>query len=124
MKCICQLKKPDISTRSSYTFDQLEKSIKAIETLDNFSETLHGNLRRIRNEYIQNEHLLQSVLRELPALKESMNHQNAFIAHMNQNEQPLAEDILLSKQRLTDNSLKLMDGTCIWRIENVLQKMR
>lgn len=124
MKCICQLKKPDISTRSSYTFDQLEKSIKAIETLDNFSETLHGNLRRIRNEYIQNEHLLQSVLRELPALKESMDHQNAFIAHMNQNEQPLAEDILLSKQRLTDNSLKLMDGTCIWRIENVLQKMR
>ena len=124
MKCICQLKKPDISTRSSHTFDQLEKSIKAIETLDNFSETLHGNLQRIRNEYIQNEHLLQSVLRELPALKESMNHQNAFIAHMNQNEQPLAEDILLSKQRLTDNSLKLMDGTCIWRIENVLQKMR
>lgn len=124
MKCVNQLRKIELPPRSSYTSKQLEEIQTGVEMLNNTSNTLQADLQRVRREYIHHDHLLQLVLRDLPLLRKLMNDQNNSIAILNAMEQPIAQEILLSKQRLKDNYSKAIDGTFIWRIEDVQEKIR
>ena len=123
MECIRQLKGTNLLSQSSYTTDQFEETNKAMDELTTTSETLAENIQRLRNNYTRDRNLMELILRELSSLKQSTDNQDTSINHMHRHDAPLEQDMLITKQRLEENQMKLTDGIYIWRVDGIHERM-
>jgi hypothetical protein len=79
--------------------------------------------QRIKNESVHYENTLQLITRDLPKVKKSIEEQDAFIDGMKINQDSCDQDILFIKQNIDNIKLSSHDGTLIWKITNIKDKM-
>lgn len=106
------------------TYQQSNEIDEAIDAIVKSIETLDGDIRRVGREHSQSQTMLQSISEKLPTLAQSINEQNTFVDSLGPYQINLEQDIQLMKQAFNGLNAMSYDGTYIWRITDVHEKMR
>ncbi|CAF3080422.1 unnamed protein product, partial [Rotaria sp. Silwood2] len=102
---------------------QLQEIDEIIKVLLDGVETLNDDLQRLSNESVHHKNLLDSLTPNLSTLKISMEEQNRYLDGIKINQEVLQQDIESMTQKLNDMKTSSYDGTLMWKIINVQEKM-
>ncbi len=134
MNFILQLKsKSFISMGNHLTIDLPPTTVNVINLVEEFDDPITTLLagvdvisadgQRIKNECVHYENTLQLITRDSLKVKKSIDEQDAFIYGMKSNQGGCDQDILFIKQNIDNIKLSSHDGTFIWKITNIKDKM-
>ncbi|CAF3684994.1 unnamed protein product [Rotaria sp. Silwood1] len=102
---------------------QLQEFDEMINLLSGGIETLSDDIQRLFTESIRHKNVLDPLAQDIPILKISIQEQNAFLDGMKINQQVLQQDLASMEQKLNAMKASSYDGTFIWKITNVQEKM-
>ncbi|CAM4752082.1 unnamed protein product [Rotaria magnacalcarata] len=113
------------TTTESYNPDtiQFEELHGALNILVGGIEALANDAQRLSNESLQAQVTLQTLEEQLPGLKLSMEESNGFLQGVNCNLDILKQDFTSLQEKVNDLQCVSYDGTFIWKITNVKEKM-
>ena len=118
------------STTSSMTTTSNEnlsaqrlKIYETINILANGVQTLNDDTQRLSNDSIRLQTSIEALTQDFNALKLSIQEQSAFIEGIKPNQEILQQDVASLKQRVEDMQYVSYDGTLIWKITGVHEKM-
>jgi len=123
MNFIRQNRKRNLLQTRYLTANHLEEINETVNILSNGIETLDDDIRRLDIESGQCQNVLQPITNQFPILKKSIDEQNAFVDSMKPNQDNVERDISFMKQKLDEIKSVSYDGTYIWKITNVQEKM-
>ncbi|CAF1083017.1 unnamed protein product [Rotaria sordida] len=111
----------------SYTTEndriQLEEFYEMINLLSGGIETLNDDIQRLFIESISHKNGLDPLTKDLSILKVSIEEQNNFLDGVKMNQQVLEQDLASMEQKINDMKTSSYDGTFVWKITNVQEKM-
>ncbi len=84
---------------------------------------LNDDVQRLSTESIRYQHALQPLTQDFSKLKISIQEQNSFLDAMKVTQEVLQQDIESMRQKVNDIKTCSCDGTFIWRITNVQEKI-
>lgn len=96
---------------------------KIIDTFTEGIEVLNDDLQRLSDESLQQSQTVETMDRNTTILKTSCEESNAALNALNTNLTVLQQDCSSLKQKVEERQFTSYDGTLIWRIANVQQKM-
>ena len=102
---------------------QLQELHQTVAILSDSIETLNDDVTRLSSESIRYQNELDPCTEDLSTLKISTEEQNAFIDGIKLNQEMLQQDVASLEQKVNDMKSRSYDGTFIWRITNVHEKM-
>lgn len=123
MNFILQTRKKNLNQTTYFSTDQLQEIDRTINVLSTGIEVLNEDLKRIGNEYVQCQNKLLPVLQKLPMIKKSIDEENTFVDSMKPNQENIERDILSTTQKFNEIKTVSYDGTYIWKISNVQERM-
>jgi chromosome segregation ATPase len=103
--------------------NQLQEVNETIDILSGGVETLNEDIQRLKSEIFHRRNELQPVTQEFPILNKSIEEQNASIDGIKYNQDVLEQDIPSIKQKINDMRSTSHDGTFIWQISCVQEKI-
>ncbi|CAF4703091.1 unnamed protein product, partial [Rotaria sp. Silwood2] len=109
--------------RTHFDVNELEKISKTTNILLDNTKTLADELERLSIERNRIHNTLQSFIQESSILKKSIEEQNSSIDGIKFNEQISEQDLLSVEQKLNNMNLDPYDGTYLWKITNVQEKI-
>ncbi|CAF1209239.1 unnamed protein product [Rotaria magnacalcarata] len=86
-------------------------------------KALGNDGQRLNNQSLQAQITLQRLAEKLPGLKLSMEESNGFLQGVNCNLDILKQDFTSLQEKVNDLQCVSYDGTFIWKITNVKEKM-
>jgi len=96
---------------------------ETINILTGGIETLNDDIQQLSNESLQQSQLIETTEQNLAVLKLSCEESHANINALNINMTLLQQDCSSLKQKVEERQLVSYDGTFIWKITNVEEKM-
>jgi predicted nucleic acid-binding Zn-ribbon protein len=84
---------------------------------------LERDLQRLAIESSHSQNALQPMAQELPNIKKSIGEQNGFVDGMENNQENGEQDISSMKPLFENLTSSNYDGTMIWKINNVKEKI-
>jgi chromosome segregation ATPase len=102
---------------------QLEYIKAMIDTLAGGIEVLNDDLQRLNDESLQQSQLIETTDQDLAMLKTSCEESNANLDGLNTNMIILEQHCSSLKQKVEESQSISYDGTLIWKITNVQEKM-
>jgi len=108
--------------------DQLEKMAfnqinNTISILSNDVTMIENNIQQIDHEYCSHENSLQTVAQDLTSLEILTEDNDNYLHRMKFIQNILRQDIDLVKHRFEDGEVVSFNGTLIWKISDVQQKI-
>ena len=109
---------------SSSADEELEKKIgeKISETGENIHR-LTENIVETSREFIKLNELNQVTGEELNQFQTAINERNTILNNLQIKQQQIQKEIDSVKQMLDENEYVSTDGTCIWRVDHVAERM-
>jgi uncharacterized coiled-coil DUF342 family protein len=123
MNFIHQIRTRNLHQTTYFTTAQFQEINETISVLSNGVEALSEDIKRLGIESVQCQNELKRILQNLPTLKKSIDEDNAFVDSMKPNQENVERDILSMKQQFDEMRSMSFDGTYIWKITNVQEKM-
>jgi chromosome segregation ATPase len=111
-----------LQTTASIT-NQLENVNDMIDILSGGTQVLNDDIQRLKKESVDRQNELIPLTRELLILKKSIEEQSTFIHDMKVNQEVSERDLPSAKQKLDNTGSTSYDGTLLWKIANVQEKM-
>ncbi len=96
---------------------------ETINILTGGIETLNDDIQQLSNESLQQSQLIETTEQNLAVLKLSCEESHASLNALNINMTLLQQDCSSFKQKVEERQLVSYDGTFIWKITNVEEKM-
>jgi hypothetical protein len=103
--------------------DELETTSETIDIVSEGVKILGSDLQRLRIESDHAGNVLQPIVQELPKIKKSIDEQNTLVDGMKTNQENCTKAVLSMEQQLEDMKSSTYDGTYIWKITNVQEKI-
>jgi hypothetical protein len=103
--------------------NQLQELYEMVAILSGGTETLNDDVIRLSTESICYKNALDPFTQDLSTLKVSTQEQNACIDGIKTNQEILQQDVASMEQKVKDMKSNSYDGTFIWKITNVEEKM-
>jgi prefoldin subunit 5 len=123
MNFIHQNSKRNLRQTRYLTANHLEEINETVNILSNGIEMLDDDLKRLDMESNQCQNVLQPITNQFPILKKSIDEQNDFVDSIKPNQENVERDISFMKQKLDEIKSVSYDGTYIWKITNVQEKI-
>ncbi len=134
MNIILQLKSVNRSTNASemiidsdHTTEnatiQLQEIDQTMNILSDGVATLKEDQQRLSTEAIAYQQTLDTITKNLPKLKTSTQEQNAFLDEIKRNQDIIPQEVETMKQKINDIKTRSYDGTFLWKITNVQDKL-
>jgi len=123
MNFIRQNRKRNLLQTRYLTANHLEEINETVNILSNGIEALDDDIKRLEMESGQCQNGLQPITNQFPILKKSIDEQNAFVDIMKPNQENVERDISFMKQKIDEIKSVSYDGTYIWKITNVQEKI-
>jgi hypothetical protein len=114
------------STPASTNVDinpQTQEIWTAMNMLATGIQTLNENRERLINEINRLNSSIVSLITDFETLRLSIQEHNTVLNGIQHNQEILQQDVPLSRQTVDDMQDISYDGTLIWRIPNVCEKM-
>jgi chromosome segregation ATPase len=111
-----------LQTTASIT-NQLENVNDMIDILSGGTQVLNDDIQRLKKESVDRQNELIPLTRELLILKKSIEEQSTFIHDMKVSQEVSERDLPSAKQKLDNTGSTSYDGTLLWKIANVQEKM-
>jgi FtsZ-binding cell division protein ZapB len=102
---------------------QLQEVCETIDILANGIQTLNEDAQRLSNESLQLQNAVEELTKDYAALKISIQEQRAYLDGVKPNQEILQQDVSSLKQTIEDKQSVSYDGTLIWKISSVNEKM-
>jgi predicted nucleic acid-binding Zn-ribbon protein len=121
----------DISSQTRvdlpHTMENVTIQLKEIYEVNNILsggvETLNDDLQRLATDSIRYQTALDPLTQDLSILKTSVQEQNTFLDGMKMNQDLLQQEIASIQEKVSDMKTRSFDGTFIWKISNVQEKI-
>ncbi|CAF1045056.1 unnamed protein product [Rotaria sp. Silwood1] len=102
---------------------QIQEIYERINTFTSGIQTIHDDTQRLSSESIRLQSSIESVTQEFSRIKLSIEEQSSFLGTVKPNHESFQENVATLKQKIDDMQCVSYDGTLIWKISNVHQKM-
>ena len=112
-----------ISSSSTDANIQFKEFDETVDVLHGGVQALGEDAQRLRNESGHLQHLLETVSKDLPLLKSSVQEQNAYLDGLRPGQEMLAQEVASIKQKIEESQFVSYDGTYTWKIPNFSQKI-
>ncbi|CAF1020946.1 unnamed protein product [Didymodactylos carnosus] len=103
--------------------EEMEKCTETLSILDQGVKTLMSDNVRIASKFQRNEYSIQSPPSDHQQLKLSIDEKESFLAKIAPDRQIIQENLTKTKEDILTIEYTSYDGTLIWRITNVSDKM-
>jgi hypothetical protein len=113
----------DLPQTTENVTNQLQEFYELVAILSGGIETLNDDVIRLSTESICYKNALDPVTQDLSTLKVSTQEQNGCIDGIKINQEILQQDVASMEQKVKDMKSDSYDGTFIWKITNVEEKM-
>ncbi|CAF4200261.1 unnamed protein product, partial [Adineta steineri] len=101
-----------------------QMDIDRSQTTTTVTNPVIGHLHQhVNNESLRVQIQLQTLTENIPQLKQSIEESHSFLQGLKQNQDILSQDALSLKEKICDLQNASYDGTFIWKITNVKEKM-
>ncbi len=119
---------PHITTTMISSIDNelsahLQETYKTIDMIAGGIQALNDDAQRLSNESLRLHIDTEEWKRDLTALQLSIEEENAFLNGIKPNQEILNQDVASLKQKVEDMQSISYDGTFIWRITSVKEKL-
>jgi len=101
----------------------LQETYKTIDMIAGGIQALNDDAQRLSNESLRLHIDTEEWKRDLTALQLSIEEENAFLNGIKPNQEILNQDVASLKQKVEDMQSISYDGTFIWRITSVKEKL-
>ena len=137
IKAVCQTRSqlPDIQMDTSASRAATTSTVSApataavhelYETLNILMggvEALNDDAQRLSNESLQSQIRLQTVAEDFSQVKSSIEESHRFLQAVKHNQDILNQDVASLKEKIDDMQYVSYDGTYVWKITRVREKM-
>jgi len=103
--------------------DQFKAVIDTTDILSNGVKVMVSDLQRIQREYVNYTNMMQRTTQELENVKKSIHEQNVFYDNIKADQETYEKELSLKKQQLKETISAKHDGTFIWKIDSLKQKI-
>ncbi|CAF4231696.1 unnamed protein product [Adineta steineri] len=111
------------TTTTNPAIDHLQEVHEVVSVLSNGLETLNDDNQHFNNESLRLQIQFQTFTENIRQVKQSIEESHNFLQGLKQNQDILSQDALSLKEKIDDLQNVSYDGTCIWKIINVKEKM-
>ncbi|CAF1258259.1 unnamed protein product [Rotaria sordida] len=101
----------------------LQEIDDTVNVLSDGIETLDSDIQRVNTESIHHKNTLDSLIPQLSTLKISIEEENKVLDSIKINQEVLQQDVESMGQKLNDMKMSSYDGTFVWKINDVQEKM-
>ncbi|CAF3038276.1 unnamed protein product [Rotaria sp. Silwood2] len=102
---------------------QVQELYEMLDILSGSIEALNNDQQHLSNESLQVQIALPTLTEELSKIKLSVEESNAFLEGMKYNQEILKQEFASLQEKINDLQNVSYDGTLVWRITNVKEKM-
>jgi chromosome segregation ATPase len=102
---------------------QLQEVYETCNLVSGGVETLNDDLQRLATESAHYQNTLNPLTQDLSILKISIQEQNAFLDGIKTNQDLLQQEIASTEQKMNDMKTSSYEGTLIWKVTDVQEKM-
>ena len=103
--------------------EQFQAINETINVLSDGVKVLASGIERVGSECVHSQNALQTITQELPDIKNLIDEQNVLVHNMKTDQETNESDVLLIKQQLENRKSANYDGTFIWKISDVKEKI-
>ncbi|CAF1086442.1 unnamed protein product [Didymodactylos carnosus] len=104
-------------------YNELKKCYDTLTVLTQGIHALSDDTNRLSTESLRTNNLIQGVLNELNQIKLSINEKDLYSAGMASNQGMLQQELSSIKQKVEEAEFVSCDGTLIWKVTNVSDKI-
>jgi len=102
---------------------EMQEIYETINILASGIQTLNEDTQRLSSESIRLQTVIESSTQNLATLKLSIQEKSAFLDGIKINQEILQQEVASLKQTVDDMIYVSYDGTLLWRVTNVHEKM-
>ncbi len=113
----------DSPQTTEHVTTQLEEIYETVNILADGIAILNEDLQRLSTESIHYQNTLDPLKQDISTLKTSIQEQNTFLDGIKINQDILQQDLASFGQKMTDIKASSFDGTFIWKISNIQEKI-
>ncbi|CAF1470211.1 unnamed protein product [Didymodactylos carnosus] len=115
----------DIETQKSANalYSELRKCYETLTILTQGIQTLSLDTNRLSSESLNNNTVIQSLFSEISQAKILMDEKHSHIAVVGPDQERLQQELLSVKEKLDSIEFTSHDGTLVWKVINVSEKM-
>jgi chromosome segregation ATPase len=106
-----------------HTYIQLQEIDETTNILSDAVTILNDDLQRLHIESSSHRNALDSLTKDFSKQKIPIQEQNTLIDGTSMNQETLQQDLALMGQKINDMKACSYDGTLIWKITNVQEKI-
>jgi peptidoglycan hydrolase CwlO-like protein len=101
----------------------MPETYETIDILAGRIQTLNDDTQRLSSDLVRIQSAIEALTQETAALKVSIQEQGAILDGIRPNQEILQQDVASLKQKVDDMQNVSYDGTLLWKITNVHEKM-
>ncbi|CAF0769037.1 unnamed protein product [Didymodactylos carnosus] len=109
--------------RTNELYDEFQKCYATLTILTQGVQTLSNDSTRLNEELSHASRLIQMIQNDLSHLKRSIEEKGTYLSDITSNQKTLGQQIISIKQIVDEREFVSHDGTLIWKIINVKEKM-
>ncbi|CAF5096822.1 unnamed protein product, partial [Rotaria sp. Silwood1] len=107
----------------NFAINQLEELRETISILANGSETLNEDIKRLSTESVEYENNLQHLVENVSNMKLAVEEEHVFDEANTRNLEVLNQSLMSSQEKIDDMQYISYDGTFVWKITNIQDKL-
>ncbi|CAF1552207.1 unnamed protein product [Didymodactylos carnosus] len=107
----------------NYFYTQLQQHYETLTSIMRNNQTLSEDSIRLKTESLHHHNLLQACQNEINLIRQSKAEIQSYIADIGPNYQIVQRELATLQQKVEDLESTSYDGTIIWKISNVSEKM-
>jgi chromosome segregation ATPase len=111
------------STNDENNNVQLQEIHETVNILAGGITVLNDDVQRLSNEFVRMRSSIESLTQDCASIQMSVEEQTAFLNGIKINQDIIQQDLESLKQTVDDIQHASYDGTLIWKITNVREKM-
>ncbi|CAF3903083.1 unnamed protein product, partial [Rotaria sordida] len=108
---------------NDFAINQLEELHEAISILASGTETLNRDVQRLNSEIVEYENKLQHLTETASNVKSSVEEEHGCYEAITRNLELLNQDLLSLEEKIDDIQYISYDGTFVWKIPKVQEKL-
>jgi chromosome segregation ATPase len=102
---------------------QLQEIYETVNILAGAVEALNDDLQRLHSESISHQYARDPLTQDFSILKLSIQEHSTFLDGVKIDQEILQQDLVSMEQKVNDMKTSSYDGTFIWKIMNVQEKI-
>jgi uncharacterized coiled-coil DUF342 family protein len=111
------------ATASDSAAAQLQELYETLDVLTSGIEALNEDAQRLKNELLQSQTKFQTFMEDFSKVKIAVEESHSIFQRMKHNQDTLNQDFASLQANTNDMQPISHDGTLIWKITNVREKM-